>query len=55
MTALVTIAPLEDADVRWQAWRARGREDDRRMTKRLRGWMILLVVGLIALFVVQLS
>jgi hypothetical protein len=55
MTGLAAIVADTDADSRWRNWQARGAEDDRRTGKRMRRLMLVIVVGLVMWFVVQLA
>jgi hypothetical protein len=49
-----TLADAE-ADMRWQAWQARGAESDRRSDTRMRRLTVLIAIGLVICFVVQLA
>ena len=55
MTEQAAIVANTEADIRWRNWQARGAEDDRRTTKRMRGLMLLMAAGLLVWLVVQLA
>jgi hypothetical protein len=44
-----------EAELRWRNWRARGAEDDRRTTKRMRVLMMLIAAGFLVWLVVQFA
>ncbi len=42
MTTQLATVPESDADVRWRKWQARGAENDRRTSRRMRTLMVLI-------------
>lgn len=55
MSTNFAVAPDTDAAARWRKWQARGAEEDRRMTKRMRGLMLLVAAGFVVWAVLQFA
>jgi hypothetical protein len=52
MTTTVLAVPTTEADRRWQQWKARGEEKDRRGTTRMKAVAIVIGIGLLVAFLV---
>ena len=52
MTTTVLAVPITEADRRWQQWKARGEEEDRRRTTRMKAVAIVIGIGLLVAFLV---
>jgi hypothetical protein len=55
MTTQLATVPESDADVRWREWQARGAENDRRTSTRMRILMVVIVAAFVIWSVVQLA
>jgi hypothetical protein len=55
MTNQAAIVADPEAELRWRNWQARGADADRRTSKRMSALMVLVAVGFLVWFVVQLA
>ena len=55
MTNQTAVIPVVDADSRWRNWQARGVANDRRMTSRMQGVLLLIVAAGVVWLLVQFA